>query len=112
MVPNLAKLGLLMCMDLNLITIGLPLSMVIQLDAIGLNSGMAQILIKIGFVHCEMDFMAMIGLALCMGMSLDYLLKIAQVPVTFHGMVWGEVDLELEVMRLASTGPGMTLQGE
>jgi hypothetical protein len=45
-----------------------------------------------------------------MVVSGDYLIKIVLAAVTLYGMVWGEEDLELGMLQLASMAPGMILQ--
>jgi hypothetical protein len=109
MVFNLAKLGLPMSMVFNLDKVGLSMSVVINLDKLGLILSTEFILIEIGHLHFVVNFQATVGLALRMVVSGDYLIKIVLMTVTFHGMVWGEEDSELDKMQLASMGPGMIL---
>ena len=92
----LIKLGLWICMVLISATIGLLSCTGLILDTIGLLACMAQILDTVGFLMCMVFFLTAVGLLASMWALVHYLRKILKVLAIFRGMLWGEVELEME----------------
>ena len=91
-----ATIGLLSCMVLTLATIGLLSCTGLILDTIGLLACMAQILDTVGLLMCMVFFLTAVGLLASMWALVHYLRKILKVLAIFRGMLWGEVELEME----------------
>ena len=106
----LDKLGLSLSMVNIMDTLGLLLGTVIILAKLGLLMSMDLFLTKIGLLHRDVNFQATVGLALRMVVSGDHLTVDPDALVTFHGMMWGEVEWEMESFLGAPMAHGRRAQ--
>ena len=124
-VNQLYQLGLAWIRLVFVIMIGLRISMENVVFPIGLGC-VVMFMIKVGLTPCTGDFLIKIGLfhsmaLLCMAMYLteiglctlaaawDHMMEEVLILVSSHGMMWGEAEMEVDLVLTALMGLGMIL---